>query len=710
MTSLTSRDIFGAEIQYFRLDPRYWERMLRVFKDAGLRCVTAYVPWSTHLAGPPDAQHPAGVLDFTGRTDPRRNLLGFLELVEKHGLDLNFRCGPFCCNEMVHGGYPEWLVLGDPGLMVWDCHDRPAPGYWIARKEGAQPSYLHPVYLDWCRKWIGEVDGIIVPHLKRHGGCVTMINLDNEVSYIVQDGFLSSDYNPVNVAPGGFYHQFLAEKYGSAARLPYDRACASIDQVPAPRAVPESLGADVAWYLDWCEFKQWVMAGYIGRLREMHEANGVSGATFMTNFNPHRPEGVPTRMPAFDRATRSRQNGGVAGYDFYRSAFMTYSGYQSMARVLKLMTASLPYTYSAEFMSGTWNKVLASRVSDDHMRFMARCALAHGCKAIAWFMFHDRECWGDAPVSSHGHTRPSLDVLRETCDLAGRRIREWDELRPQGDVAVLYDLVQHRHTYLGDPSPCNDQAMHVGKPTIAGVEAGRDSAEYEGLFRLVEMAGVQPAAVDLMHDSSRLRQHPLAFLPGSPIIETEAAQTLREYVEAGGVLVISGPWPSVNERGQPLAFLGIGVPAPSPEAVTLTQGAGRVVWHGGYLGQEPPEEEAMDHVAFVRSLIRRHVPRPHVHIEPVEEVAWTDWHPKGGAALYRQPRNLGSAVLQAGPTQRILFVLNHYPEAARFRLRFGEVARGSLRNLFGDETIGIADYTAVVDIDRKSGEVYEIVS
>ena len=41
-----------------------------------------------------------------------------------------------------------------------------------------------------------------------------MINLDNEVSYIVRGGFLDSDYNPVNICPGGFWHQFLAEKYG----------------------------------------------------------------------------------------------------------------------------------------------------------------------------------------------------------------------------------------------------------------------------------------------------------------------------------------------------------------------------------------------------------------------------------------------------------------------------------------------------------------
>ncbi len=89
---MNSQDIFGAEIQYFRLDPQYWEPILRQFKDTGLRCVTAYVPWSVHAVGLPDKRHPAGVLDFEGRTNPR------------------------------------WLVVGDPDMMVWDYQNRTTQG------------------------------------------------------------------------------------------------------------------------------------------------------------------------------------------------------------------------------------------------------------------------------------------------------------------------------------------------------------------------------------------------------------------------------------------------------------------------------------------------------------------------------------------------------------------------------------------------------
>ena len=668
--SVDSREIFGAEIQYFRLDPRDWEPVLERFKETGLRCVTTYVQWGTHLVGPPDPQHPAGVLDFAGQTDPRLNLHRFLDLVEKHGFNLNFRCGPFCCNEMIHGGQPPWLVTGDPNIMVWDSTNRPTQGYWIAKKEGMQPSYLHPTYLDWCRRWFDAVDPIIVSHLRGNGGCITMLNLDNEISYICKDSFLDSDYNPVNVRPGGYWQQFLRQKYGRNADWP-----------EPPRTVPAAIGADLSLYVDWLEFKTWVMCEYIRRLREMHEANGVRDVTFMTNFNPHRPEGIPTRMPAFQAAVGPR---GIVGYDFYRGTFLSYSGYHSLARVLKLMNASLRYTWSAEFMSGTWNKVLPTRVSDDHMRFMARCALAHGCKAIAWFMFHDRDCWGDAPVSSHGHVRPSLAVLRETPDLLFNKIKNWDALVPQTDVAIIYDLPSHQQTGIGDPAPCADNDLHIGKPQIAGIDAGKASAEYEGLFRLVEQCGIQPGAVDSVAAPQRLQEYRLAFLPGSPVIAPETLKALRSFVRRGGQLVVSGPVPK--------KFLKPG------EYI-----------HCDYLAQEKPEEESLDSLAYVSKVIRRHAPKPHVHIQPETAVAWVDWKEGGGSTEHRQPRNFGSAVLQRAAGETVLFVLNHYPDAVRFVVEFLRDDFRELVNLTTGETIRVKGRQAVVDVDRKAGEIYRVL-
>lgn len=707
-----SAEIFGGEIQYFRLDARYWRPILQKFKDAGLSCVTTYVQWATHLVGPSDERHPAGVLDFEGKTNPNLNLFQFLDLVQEMELELTFRCGPFCCNEMVHGGYPSWLVMGDPMTMVWDYQNRTTQGYWIGKREGSQPSYLHPEYLSWCSKWISEVDKIIAPRLKSKGGFITMLNLDNEVSYIVQDGFLSSDYNPVNVRPGGFYHQFLAEKYGAAGGLPYPVKYAAIEDVPAPRLIPSQIGDDFAYYADWCEFKTWVMSKYIGIIREMHEANGVKEVTFITNFNPHRPEGVPTRMPAFEKSTGPL---GITGYDFYRGTFLSYSGYHSMARVLKLMNATLRYTWSTEFMSGTWNKVLTTRVSDDHMKFMALCALAQGCKAISWFMFHDRDCWGDAPVSSHAHERPSIAVLREIKAVACETIQGWDELVPVTDLAVVYDLTSHVHSYLGDPSPCDDSAIHVGEPSVDGTPCGLASLEYEGLFRVVEHTGRQASVIDPVHSISGILPElvPLVILPGSPVIHRTTAVALETYVKNGGRLIVSGPWPTRNDLGHRIDFLE-GLPVESGRPVPMKEGS--VCWVKNGLGGGKPEEDSLESIAFLKSLLDRELPPPHVLVEADAEVAWVDWNTgktmksEGGHCTYRQPRNLFTAVLHKGAKDHVLFVLNHYPEAARARITLRDRSASILLDLQTGETIPLTNGKVVLDLDRKSAAVFRVLS
>ena len=717
--TISSKNIFGAEIQYFRLDPRYWETVLDRFVDTGLKCVTTYVQWSTHLVGEPDATHPAGVLDFTGRTNPSLNVLHFLDLVQQRNLRLNFRCGPFCCNEMEFGGLPRSLVLGDPGMMVWNHQNRTTQGYWIARSEGSQPSYLHPEYLDWCRRWLNEVGGIIRPRLTSNGGFIDMVNLDNEVSYNVKDSFLESDYNPVNLRIGGFYHQFLREKYGNVARIPWAGKGLAIEDLHPPREVPHDISGKAGWYLDWVEFKEWCMCRYLGELRAMHVANGVSDVLFMTNFNPHLPEGVPTRMPTFEKSVKGKGRG-IVGYDFYRGTFLSWSGYSSMARVLRLMNASVDYTWSAEFMSGTWEKILTSRVSDEHMRFMARCALANGCKSLAWFMFHDRRVWGDCPVSPHGHVRPSHAVLTETYRLCTEQIPHWDALQVQADVAVVYDVVHHRHTSIGDPSPCDDGKLHVGTPLIAGNKAGIASREYMGLHRVIEAAGFQPGAVDIVARPAELDRYRLICYPGSPIATRSGSLALRAWVEAGGTLVISGIWPSLDELGNPLAFMDLSDPLKTKQKL----GKGQLI-HVDYLGQEESDSESLAHMAILTELILEQG-EWHVRLQQESPVSWETWGDGGGvdnagtktgsSTLDRirhveQPRLHASAILQQDPSGNgfpVLFVLNCYPEPAEFRITLNTLRPKRLRNLVTGHVIDVKDGSGLIDLDRKAGEAFAV--
>jgi len=523
-----------------------------------------------------------------------------------------------------------------------------------------------------------------------------MINLDNEVSYICQDSFLASDYNPVNVAPGGFYHQYLRELYGKPENLPYKTKYTAFEDIPAPRSVPESIDDDYAYYADWAKFKTWVMSKFIAEIRKMHEANGITPdkVIFMTNYDPHLPEGVPTRMPDFEAATE-----GITGYDFYRGVFMSYSGYQSMARVMKLMTHTLKFPYSCEFMAGTWDKILRARVSDDHMRFMARCALAHGCKAIQWYMFHDREVWNDSPVSILGHKRPSIDVLSETPKILFEKIKNWDAMKPVNDLAVIYDLTAHVHATIGDPMPCNDGRLTIGKPMIDGVNAGISSKEYISMFRLAEQNGAQAAVIDIHYDDKAMYQYPLVVYPGSPVVARSTEEKLLKYVQNGGTLAITGTLPTRYETGETCSFMG---------GLTVGEQAlsgGKVIVLDKWIGQGEADEDALENIEEFGKIMDAAGVVPAVKIS-CDGMNWVHWARSGGGTeVYTQERMLGSAVLQQANGETILFVMNHYPDAHKFSLKFS-IPCTKLICLTEEEDIDVTSGSCDVEIDRKNCQIY----
>ena len=73
--------LVSGEIHYWRLDPSVWPRVLAAARELGLRTVASYVQWHFHEVRP-------GEFDFTGTTDPRRNLVAYLDLVRDSGFDL----------------------------------------------------------------------------------------------------------------------------------------------------------------------------------------------------------------------------------------------------------------------------------------------------------------------------------------------------------------------------------------------------------------------------------------------------------------------------------------------------------------------------------------------------------------------------------------------------------------------------------------------
>src|SRR5579859_3142464 len=69
----------AVEFPYYLFPQPLWERELVWVKNLGIDTVVFSIPWNWH-------QLEGGELDLTGRTSPRRDLMGFVRLLKRVGL------------------------------------------------------------------------------------------------------------------------------------------------------------------------------------------------------------------------------------------------------------------------------------------------------------------------------------------------------------------------------------------------------------------------------------------------------------------------------------------------------------------------------------------------------------------------------------------------------------------------------------------------
>ncbi|MGH7729128.1 MAG: beta-galactosidase, partial [Vulcanimicrobiaceae bacterium] len=95
--------VYGAAFFYERLPRERWAGSLRELRALGINTLDLYVPWNWH-------ERSDGDFDFSGRTNPRRDLRYLVSLIRRDGFAVIVRPGPVIRNEWRNGGYPAWLL------------------------------------------------------------------------------------------------------------------------------------------------------------------------------------------------------------------------------------------------------------------------------------------------------------------------------------------------------------------------------------------------------------------------------------------------------------------------------------------------------------------------------------------------------------------------------------------------------------------------
>lgn len=145
--------VYGAAFFYERLPRETWRTAMAELRyGLHINTLDLYVPWNWH-------ELRDGDFDFTGRTNPRRDLREVLRLARAFGFKLIVRPGPVIRNEWRNGGYPAWLLqrpeYGMPLRDRLEGRYPPTATLQNAHSDEAAAQWLrNATHLRYTKRWL----------------------------------------------------------------------------------------------------------------------------------------------------------------------------------------------------------------------------------------------------------------------------------------------------------------------------------------------------------------------------------------------------------------------------------------------------------------------------------------------------------------------------------------------------------------------------
>ncbi len=190
--------LFSGEIHYFRIEKEKWDFVLEKARKANLNTVSTYVPWCFH-------EQKEGEIDFEGKTNPKKDLITFIEKVFEKDLKLILRIGPISNAELVREGIPEWLLKKHPDILTEGKGAENLPHTTLI-------SYLNRNYLKYVDRWYEKVLKIVKDYQNKP---IVLVQLCNEIGmshWVNKTPDLSNFVTEL-------YQKYLKKKYKTIKKL-----------------------------------------------------------------------------------------------------------------------------------------------------------------------------------------------------------------------------------------------------------------------------------------------------------------------------------------------------------------------------------------------------------------------------------------------------------------------------------------------------------
>jgi len=494
---------FSAEIHYFRVNKRYWSFCFERIRKAGFRIITTAIPWNLHEA-------PPGSFDFSGHTDPRKDLVVFLELAREFGLKVILKPGPYIDSQWPRGGYPDY-VLEMQEILARDSQGALVPLDDDTSALARQPSLDHPRFRSQVRKYINNLCEV-VKNYSFPKGPIFAIQLDHQTNQFGSP--FSWDYNLEAVKPA--YAQFLQKKYADpkALRPFYKERWKSFEAATPPTQFNLKSPAELVKYFDWLAFREEQTGRYLRSLKEYFNENEIS-IFFFGNFGEHSE--ILPNVPGADL-----QEGQI----FPTGEALWKEDYFQLQRALKFWgSASFPWLSGFPCGHSSSNPVEHRKyfpVTPPATKFLFCLALASGIKAFNFSMFVERDHWYDSPLGTDGGIQPNYEIVTRLVGLNERiPINRFQSTAP---VALALYRPYWWYRSLGTKFPFD----YLGE--LHKILAG--------LSQDLNYLKIDYKVVDL--EACDFQESDLIFIPSAEFMSLAAQEKIVSLVKSGKKVILYG--------------------------------------------------------------------------------------------------------------------------------------------------------------------------
>ncbi|MEA4884032.1 MAG: beta-galactosidase [Clostridia bacterium] len=537
--------LWSGDFPYYRLSPSEWEDRLVKVKQAGVRFITAYVPWNFH-------EYEEGKFDFTGKTGvDRRDLLRFIELVRDKGMYLIPKPGPFICAEVSHGGIPDWLTSAHPEIVMKDQFGRN-----VGFRQDAKPlpDYLNKVYMGYVRKWYKAFADAVSAY-QYPCGPVVAVQIENEIPYSTSE--LANPFSwGYTAAVGGLYRGWVQQRYGSIAdyNLLHTTKFGSYAEIAQPKERTWEFDSLRGWlaFQDWVAFKEWYGGRVLTEYGSMMRDCGIRAPLY------HDAGMLENEAPMSFREASTAM---WIGANFWLPVHPMYSLYSyawAMRRLKELRGAQAARPSIAPELNWGWGN---AREYD----FLTRCTMPFlrgtnvytiidadnagtidgqvGSRTVSQKYSNNPEPYpGGAPIDAHGGLRPAYYSLIRLTRYTEREAKNLLAATSPSDIAMGFYTPYNYPKVYANWAKADDYCLQSAFTTTIGANEFLQSLT-EGFIKLdmeYDAADLETASVE------QLLEKKLLIVLSQEMMDSAVQDRLIEYVRRGGKLVLMPSMPEYD--------------------------------------------------------------------------------------------------------------------------------------------------------------------